>query len=82
MAAPGSPRLAPKPERPRAFVIRLPGVFVGYNGAKVKGSFQAIVLAVNEEHAWDIAIQHDVWQQLPFDVQTVQIFPKDPAVAR
>ncbi len=81
MADPGSPPLAPKPQRPRAFVIRLPGMFVGYNGTKMKGSFQTIVLALNEDHAWDVAIQHDVWEQLPFEVPTPQIFPKDPAVA-
>jgi hypothetical protein len=80
MADPGSPQLAPKPQRPRAFVIRLPGVFVGYNGHKIKGSFQTVVMALSEEQAWDLAIQHDVWQQLPFDVPNVQIFPKDPAV--
>ena len=81
MADPGSPQLAPKPQRPRAFVIRLPGVFVGHNGSKIKGSFQTIVMALSEDHAWDVAIQHDVWQQLPFEVKNVQIFPKDPAVA-
>jgi hypothetical protein len=73
--------LAPKPIRPKAWVIRLPGVFVGYGGKKVTGSFQTIVLAESEDMAWDIAVQHDVWTQLPFEVDTVQIFPRDPAVA-
>lgn len=76
MAA-GSP-LAPKPIRPRAWVIRLPGIFVGYDGRKQKGSFQTIIMAMSEEAAWDVAIQHDVWEQLPFEVPNVQIFPKDP----
>jgi hypothetical protein len=73
--------LRPKPIRPKAWVIRLPGVFVGYGGNKIKGSFQTIVLAESEDMAWDIAVQHDVWQQLPFEVPNVQIFPRDPAVA-
>jgi hypothetical protein len=81
MADPGSPQLAPKPKRPRAYVIRLPGLFIGHNGHKIKGSFQTVVLAFSEEQAWDVAIQHDVWEQLPFNVDQVQIFPKDPAAA-
>lgn len=72
----GSPASADP--KPKAWVIRLPGVFVGYNGSRVKGSFQTIVMATTEEMAWDVAIQHDVWEQLPFDVANVQIFPKDP----
>lgn len=78
--APGSPRLAPKPQRPRAYVIRLPGVFVGANGHKEKGSFQTIVMALNADHAWDVAIQHDAWTTLPFEVKDVQIFPMNPLV--
>lgn len=78
--APGS-RLLDKPIRPRAFVIRLPGVFIGIDGHKERGSFQTIVMAPNEEMAWDVAIQHDVWERLPFAVSNVQIFPKDPVLA-
>ena len=74
---PGS-RLAPKPIRPRAWVIRLPGIFIGYDGSRQRGSFQTVIMAMSEEAAWDVAIQHDVWEQLPFEVPTVQIFPKDP----
>jgi len=59
-------------------VIRLPGVFIGYDGHKERGSFQTIVMAATEEMAWDVAIQHDVWERLPFSVPNVQIFPKDP----
>lgn len=75
MAHGSQPSIDPKL---RAWVIRLPGVFVGYNGSRMKGSFQTIVMATTEEMAWDVAIQHDVWEQLPFDVANVQIFPKDP----
>lgn len=77
---PGSKQLAPKPKRPRAYVIRLPGVFVGADGHREKGSFQTVVMAMNEDHAWDVAIQHDVWQPLPFQVKNVQIFPMNPLV--
>lgn len=79
--APGSKQLAPKPQRPRGYVIRLPGIFVGYDGKKEKGSFQTIVMALNEDHAWDVAMQHDVWTPLPFSVENVQIFPMNPLVA-
>lgn len=44
----------------------------------MKGSFQTVIMAMSEEAAWDVAIQHDVWEQLPFEVSNVQIFPKDP----
>jgi len=77
--APGS-QLAPDPLRPRAWVIRLPGVFIGYNGTRQKGSFQTIVIAPTADYAWDVAIQQDVWEPLPFMVKNVQIFPKDPDV--
>jgi hypothetical protein len=59
-------------------VIRLPGIFIGYDGSRQRGSFQTVIMAMSEEAAWDVAIQHDVWEQLPFEVPTVQIFPKDP----
>ncbi len=64
--------------RPRAWVIRLPGVFMGPTGRRTKGSFQTVVLAPSEELAWEVAMMCDVWEQLPFDVKNVQIFPKDP----
>lgn len=72
--------LRPKPIRPRAWVIRLPGVFVGYGGQKVKGSFQTVVCAQSESIAWEVAMMSDVWEHLPFEVKNVQIFPRDPAV--
>lgn len=81
MGGPGLPPLTAKPERPRAFVVRLPGVFVSYCGHKMTGSFQTVVMALSEEHAWDVAMNHDVWEQLPFEVKNPQIFPKDPVAA-
>jgi len=64
--------------RPRAWVIRLPGVFMCPTGHRTKGSFQTVVLAPSEDLAWEVAMMCDVWEQLPFDVKNVQIFPKDP----
>lgn len=59
-------------------MIRLPGVVVGHNGQKTKGSFQTIVCAPSEAIAWEVAMMSDVWEQLPFQVKNIQIFPKDP----
>lgn len=42
------------------------------------GSFQTVVVAPSEDMAWEIAVMSDVWEQLPFDVANVQIFPKEP----
>ena len=70
--------LAPKPIRPRAWVIRMPGIFIGYDGTKLKGSFQTVVCAPSEGLAWEVAMMSDVWERLPFEVKTIQIFPKDP----
>ena len=64
--------------RPRAWVVRLPGVFIGYGGQRERGSFQTIVMAESEEMAWELAMGCDVWEQLPFKVANCQIFPKDP----
>ena len=66
------------PVRPRAWVIRLPGLFVGPGGRKISGSFQTVVMAQSEDMAWEIAINCDVWEQLPFDIKNIQIFPKEP----
>jgi len=76
--APPGCRLVARPDGARAYVIRLPGVFVGYGGTKERGSFQTVVLAPSEDMAWDIAVMCDVWERLPFEVNNVQIFPKDP----
>lgn len=78
--APGS-RHCDDDIRPKAYVIRLPGVFIGVDGHKERGSFQTIVMAPTEEMAWDVAIQHDVWERLPFHVSNVQIFLKEPVIS-
>ena len=56
----------------------MPGTFVGPCGVITSGSFQTVVMAECEEMAWDVAIRGDVWEQLPWDVDNVQIFPKCP----
>jgi hypothetical protein len=66
------------PIRPRAWVIRLPGAFLGPDGQRITGSFQTVVVAASEDMAWELAMDCDVWEQLPFPVKNVQIFPKDP----
>jgi hypothetical protein len=62
-------------------VIRLPGVFIGRDGHKERGSFQTVVMAPTEDYAWEVACMQEVWEPLPFQVKNVQIFPKDPDVA-
>ena len=62
-------------------MIRLPGAFVGPRGRITRGSFQTVVIAESEEMAWDVATRCDVWEQVPWHVANVQIFPKDPVVS-
>jgi hypothetical protein len=59
-------------------VIRVPGEFIGYGGTRETGSFQTVVVAENEEMAWDIATCCDVWERIPWKVDNVQIFPRAP----
>jgi hypothetical protein len=59
-------------------VIRLPGAFIGYGGTMERGSFQTVVVAENEEMAWEVATACDVWERIPWKVDNVQIFPKTP----
>lgn len=75
----GSPNASDS--RLRAWVIRLPGVFIGPGGDRERGSFQTVVMAETEDMAWDVAMRCDVWESLPFKVESCQIFPKDPAPA-
>lgn len=59
-------------------MIRVPGEFIGYGGTRETGSFQTIVVAENEEMAWDIATCCDVWERIPWKTDNIQIFPKTP----
>lgn len=62
-------------------MIRLPGALVGPKGEVTSGSFQTVVMAETEEMAWDVATRCDVWEQVPWHVTNVQIFPRDPVVS-
>lgn len=64
----------------RAWVIRLPGVFVGVGGKQERSSFETIVMAPTADYAWDVAMNTDAWTRLPFCIENAQIFPKDPEV--
>lgn len=35
-------------------------------------------MAECEEMAWEVATNCDVWERIPWKVDNVQIFPKDP----
>ena len=63
-------------------MIRVPGEFIGYGGTRELGSFQAIVVAENDEMAWDIATRCDVWERIPWKVDNVQIFPRAPLTSK
>ena len=58
----------------------MPGVVFALDGSKTHGSFQTIVFAPSEEVAWELAMMSSVWEQLPFNVQDIQVFPKEPKV--
>jgi hypothetical protein len=65
----------------KAWVIRLPSEFVVYKGAKTQCSFQTVVMATTAQMAWETAFSSDVWEQLPWDIDKVQVFPKIPVTA-
>jgi len=52
-----------------------------YKGAKTQCSFQTVVMAESAQMAWEIALRSDFWEQLPWDVDKVQVFPKTPVTA-
>jgi hypothetical protein len=52
-----------------------------YKGAKTQCSFQTVVMAESAQMAWEIALRSDFWEQMPWDVDRVQVFPKTPVTA-
>jgi hypothetical protein len=52
-----------------------------YKGAKTQCSFQTVVMATTAQMAWEVAFESDVWEQLPWTVDKVQVFPKIPVTA-
>jgi hypothetical protein len=39
------------------------------------------VMATTAQMAWETAFSSDVWEQLPWDIDRVQVFPKTPVTA-
>ena len=66
-----------KVTKSRAWVVRIPSGVFGLNDTGY-GGFQAIVVARNASMAFEIATGCDTWELLEFDVNELQIFPKDP----
>ena len=64
-------------KKPRAWIIRIPGAFVGYGFKEGGGGFQTTVVAESWEAAWETAIDTDSWEVLPFDVKHIACFPKE-----
>jgi len=64
-------------KKPRAWVVRIPGAFVGYSFEEGGGGFQTVVVAESWEAAWQTAMDTDSWDILPFDVDSIACFPKD-----
>tara|TARA_R100001198_G_C5090603_1_gene127629 strand:- start:174 stop:569 length:396 start_codon:yes stop_codon:yes gene_type:complete len=67
-------------DKPRAWVVRLPGAFMHLGNEQDYTAFQTIVSANSAEAAWEVACMTDVWETLPFQVKRVQVFPRDPSV--
>ncbi len=67
------------PERElRSYVIRLPGVYLGIEDELAALSYQTVVMAKDMEKAWDLALTVEIWERLPFPVDSIQIFPSNP----
>ena len=64
-------------DEPRPFVVRLPSGFLGEWAGMSVGGYQIVVLAKNAENAFEVATMSDCWEQLPFEVEVCQAFPKD-----
>ena len=55
---------------------------MGYCVKEGGGGFQTIVIAEDVEAAWTTAMDTDSWEVLPFDVEGMECFPKDPVIAK
>ena len=64
-------------KKPRTWVVRIPGSFVGYSFEEGGGGFQTTVVAESWEAAWETAMDTDSWEILPFDVGHIACFPKE-----
>jgi|GEM_PF-2356124 len=64
-------------DKPQAWVVRVPAVFIDNNSRSAMGSFQTVVIAETEIMAWETAMDCDTWDKLPFEVKDVQVFPSE-----
>ena len=65
----------------RAWVIRIPGAYVGLDKVENMG-FQTVIQAYDEEEAIKLASHNMQWEELKFPVTKFQIFPKNPTVLK
>ena len=45
------------------------------------GGFQTVVLAESAESAWEVAMDSDSWETLPFDIPGIECFPRAPMIS-
>ena len=64
-------------DKPQAWVVQVPAVFIDNNSRSAMGSFQTVVIAETEIMAWETAMDCDAWDKLPFEVKDVQVFPSE-----
>ena len=69
-------------KKPRAWVVRIPGAFVGYSVQEGGGGFQTVVLAESADAAIEVAMDVDSWEVLHFDIEGLCVFPRDPIVKK
>jgi len=50
---------------------------VGYCVKEGGGGFQTVVVAEDADAAWTVAVDCDHWEILPFDVEAMEVFPRD-----
>ncbi len=66
-------------KKPKAWVVRIPGAFVGYSVQEGGGGFQTVVVAESADSAIETAMDVDSWEVLHFDVEGICAFPRDPS---
>ena len=65
----------------RAWVIRIPGAYIGLDEVQNIG-FQTVIQAYDEEEAVKLASHTRQWEELSFPVTCFQVFPKHPTVTK
>ena len=67
--------------RIRAWVIRVPAVYIGLDEINATG-FQTVIQAYDEEEAVKLAQFTQDWEVLDFEVKAFQVFPKFPTITK